>query len=487
MWKRGALLSVWASMSATYDHVRGKVGVEFADMGEQDLKNIALTVRAYAMVRDLPSSARQPERESGRPSPPHLSIVVLPFTNLSRDPEQEYFVDGVTESLTTDLSRISGSFVVGRHTAFTYKGKLVDLRQIGRELNVRYVLEGSVQRSGDRLRLNVQLIDAANGNHLWAERFDKPMADLFDMQDEIVSRLGNTLNAQLIAAEARRAERLLHPSALELCFQARARWNKSWTPAHMRQARSFLERALELDPDNVEALVGIAAVDTASATFVTADDPEVRLAAAEAALIKALSLAPQNARAHCLLGAVQLCSKRAAQGIAECEHALALDRNLAQAYALIGIAKIFVGRAVETEAHIHEALRLSPRDEGAHLWISWVALAKLHLGADVEAVVWLRRCLEANPNYPSANFLLAAALAHLGKLDEARAAAKAGLALDPTFTIRRFKSIPPSDDSTFRQGGKRITQGMRMGQRHHRADTGGRHQALAHLVVSHDG
>ena len=175
--------------SSAYDHVRGKVGVEFADLGEQNLKNIARPVRAYAVVRDGLSPATQTERARPSPySPPRLSIVVLPFANLSGDPEQDYFVDGVTESLTTDLSRISGSFVIGRHTAFTYKGKALDLKKIGRELNVRYVLEGSVQRSGNRLRVNVQLIDAETANHLWAERFDKPVADLFDMQDEIVSQ-----------------------------------------------------------------------------------------------------------------------------------------------------------------------------------------------------------------------------------------------------------------------------------------------------------
>jgi TolB-like protein/class 3 adenylate cyclase len=182
--------------SSAYDQVRGKVGVEFADLGEQNLKNIARPVRAYAVVRDGFRSATQVGRSREGPlSPPRLSIVVLPFANLSGDPEQDYFVDGVTENLTTDLSRISGSFVIGRHTAFTFKGKAVDLKQIGRELNVRYVLEGSVQRSGNRLRVNVQLIDAETGNHLWAERFDKPVTDLFDMQDEIVARLANTLQS----------------------------------------------------------------------------------------------------------------------------------------------------------------------------------------------------------------------------------------------------------------------------------------------------
>ena len=164
-------------------------------------------------------------------SPPRLSIVVLPFANLSGDPAQDYFVDGVTESLTTDLSRIRGSFVIGRHTAFTFKGKAVDLKQIGRELNVRYVLEGSVQRSGNRLRVNVQLVDAESGNHIWAERFDKPIADLFDMQDEIVSRLANALDAQLIEAEARRAERSLHPDAMDLYFQGIASANKGLPPS----------------------------------------------------------------------------------------------------------------------------------------------------------------------------------------------------------------------------------------------------------------
>jgi len=449
--------------SSAYDQVRGKVGVEFADLGEQNLKNIALPVRAYAAVWDGLSSVAQDERaRPSRLSPPHLSIVVLPFTNLSGDAEQDYFVDGVTESLTTDLSRIRGSFVIGRHTAFTYKNKAVDLKQIGCELNVRYVLEGSVQRSGNRLRVNVQLNDAGTGNHLWAERFDKPIADLFDVQDEIVSRLANTLNAQLIAAEARRAEHSLHPNSLDLYFQGIARWNKSWTSEHMSQARSFFERALELEPDNIEALVGIAAIDAASAILFLADDVDVRVAAAEKALIKALSLAPQHATAHMFLGAVYLASRRTAEGIAEYEHALALNPNLAEAHGDLGGAKTMVSRAGETEAHVQEALRLSPRDEGVHRWMCSVGLAKLHLDANAEAVVWLRRSLKANPNYPFAHFVLAAALSLVGELDEARTVAKAGLALDPTFTIRRLKGFPLTGDAKFRVATKRVIRGMRM-------------------------
>jgi TolB-like protein/class 3 adenylate cyclase len=225
--------------SSAYDYVRGKVGVEFADLGEQNLKNIALPVRAYAVIRDGSSAATQPKRARLGPlSFPRLSIVVLPFANLSGDPEQEYFVDGVTESLTTDLSRINGAFVIARNTAFTFKGSAVDVKKLGRELNVRYVLEGSMQRNGKRLRVNVQLVDAETGNHLWAERFDKPVADLFDMQDEIVSRFANSLDAELVAAEARRAERSPHPDAMDLVFQGRAWLNKGLTPDYMARARS---------------------------------------------------------------------------------------------------------------------------------------------------------------------------------------------------------------------------------------------------------
>jgi TolB-like protein len=443
-----------------YDQVLGKVTVEFADLGEQHLKNIARPIRAYALVRDRSSPATPAER--ARPgAPPRLSIIVLPFANLSGDPEQDYFVDGITESLTTDLSRISGSFVIARNTAFTFKGKAMDVQKLGRELNVRYVLEGSVQRGGSRMRVNVQLIDVETGNHLWAERFDKPMADLFDMQDEIVSSLANALNAQLIEAEARRAERSLHPDAMDLCFQGSCCWNKGVTVENMALARKFFERALTLDPRNIEALVGIAAVDAISASLFMIHDRDARFAVAEANLIKALSISPHHARAHMILGAVQTVTKRAAQGIRECERALALDRNLADALGMIGCAKVFAGRAEETEAHIQEAFRLSPRDTGAFRWMHWAGLAKLHLGADAEAVTWLRRCLEANQNYPIAHFLLAAALALLGSLEEARDAVRSGLALQPTFTLRRARGRM-SDDPTYVAASKRIREGMRM-------------------------
>jgi TolB-like protein len=446
--------------SSAYDQVRGKVGFEFADMGEQKLKNIPRPVRAYALVRERLGSAAPVNATGKLLSAPRLSIVLLPFVNIGGDPEQDYFVDGVTESLTTDLSRISGSFVIARNSAFSYKDKAIDVRQVGRELNVRYVLEGSVQRGGKRLRVNVQLIDAETGNHLWAERFDKPVADLFDVQDEIVSRLSNTLTSQLVEVEARRAERSSHPDAMDLYFQGWAFANKGITPEYMTMARSYFERSLTLDPKSIEAMVGIAGIDLGMAANHLVDDGVTRLTEAENALTKALSLAPQHARAHMFLGVVLMYSNRAAQGIAHCEQALMLDRNLASAHGFIGLAKNFLGRGEETEAHIQEALRLSPRDSTAYWWMVFVGGAKLQLNDYDEAVAWLRRSIDANPNWPLSHFLLAGALTLLGSVDEGRSAAKAGLARDPSFNIRRFRSLGSSRDPKYLAAGLRIIQGM---------------------------
>jgi TolB-like protein len=393
--------------------------------------------------------------------PPHLSIVVLPFANIGGGAEQEPFVDGVTESLTTDLSRIRGSFVIGRNTAFTYKAKDVDLKQIGRELNVRYVLVGSVQRGGNRMRVNVQLIDAETGSHLWAERFDKPLADLFDMQDEIVARLAGALDAQLVAAEARRAEQTPNPDSRDLYFQGMAWFNRGLRPDTLVRARGFFERALALDPGNLDAELGTAQVDAQLGFSYLTDNPRGHCAAAEPILTKVLSLAPNNAWAHYWSGFVQINSNRAAQGIAECGRALALDPNLARAHALMGLGKIFRGRPDETEPHVNEALRLSPRDDFAFHWMLTAGAAKLHLRADEEAVVWLGRSIERDRNWPLAHFFLAAALANLGRLKDARAATQAGLALDPTFTIRRFHAGAAADNARFMSTREHFYAGMR--------------------------
>jgi TolB-like protein/class 3 adenylate cyclase len=447
-----------------YRQVKGRLDLLVSDLGPTQLKNIAEPIRVYSLQVGQPSDAkRAPTAAPEQSSPPRLSIVVLPFANIGGGAEQEPFVDGVTESLTTDLSRIRGAVVIARNTAFTYKGKRLDVKTIRRELNVRYVLEGSVQRGGNRMRVNVQLIDAETGNHLWAERFDKPLADLFDMQDEIVARLANALNAQLVAAEARRSEQAPTPDSMDLYFQGMAWLNKGPTPYSVAQARSFFDRALSIDPDNIEALVGSARLDVREGTNFLVTDSIAAFAAAEAKLSKALSSVPDHARGHRLLGLVEIFTKRAAQGIAECEHALALDRNLASAHAFIGMGKILLGRAEETEAHVGEALRLSPRDTNAHTWKAFAGIAKHNLGSYEQAAARFREATEVNRNYPFSYFLLAASLAQLDRLDGAHSATKAGLALNPGFSISLVRNLwtTRSDDLTILSQIDLIFEGMR--------------------------
>jgi TolB-like protein/class 3 adenylate cyclase/Flp pilus assembly protein TadD len=482
-----------------YRQVRGRLDLKVSDLGPVPLKNIAEPMRAYSLEFGAPREARSPppadqaksapKRRSsfaslaaaatllllvaaggwtllgGRGTKPaqaaHLSMVVLPFANLSGDPAQDYFADGITENLTTDLSRLSGAFVIARNTAFTYKGKNVDAKEIGKELRVRYVLEGSVQRDPGRMRINVQLIDAETGNHLWAERFDKPLTDLFDMQDEIVARLANQLGTALIAAEARRAERAPKPDSLDLYFQGMAWFNKGPAPEYLSQARDFFERALALDPSNIDALVGTARVDALMAAAYMTDDRAARFAAAEATLTKVLSLAPNDAWAHFWMGVVKDQTNRTAEGIAEVQRALALDPNLAAAHGEMGNAKIFTGQAEETEAQENEALRLSPRDNFAFVWMLLAGAAKVHLGANEEAVEWLRRSIEVNRNLPMAHFFLAAALGNLGKLDEARAETQAGLALNPNFSVHGFRVGAESNNPIFLTQRERLLEGLR--------------------------
>jgi TolB-like protein/class 3 adenylate cyclase/Flp pilus assembly protein TadD len=424
-----------------YRQVKGRLDLAVSDLGLKELKNIAEPVRVYLLHVGQPDASK-PTRaaEPEKSSPPRLSIVVLPFANIGADPEQEHFVDGVTESLTTDLSRIRGAIVIARNTAFAYKDKPLDAKTIGRELNIRYVLEGSVQRSGGRMRVNVQLIDAEAGSHLWAERFDKPVADLFDMQDEIVGRLAGQLRAKLVSAEARRAEQAPNPDSMDLCFQGAAWFYRGPTPHNLAQARSYFDRALMADPDNVEALIWSATAHAVAATSFLAD-PVAAFTAAEAKLTKALSLAPNHPHAHMCLGLVDIWTRRAAEGIARCEHALDLDQNLAHAHALIGYGKLFVGRADETELHIAEALRLSPRDPEVFVWMSYAGMSKNVPGSYEQAAAWFRRSIDTNPNFPHAYFHLASALAHLGRVDEARSAVNAALALNPTFALSREREV----------------------------------------------
>jgi TolB-like protein/Tfp pilus assembly protein PilF len=444
------------------EQVRGRVSVEFADLGDLNLKNIARPVRAFAVVQDSQGVATPAAGKPGRVQTPPLSILVLPFANIGGDPGQSYFVDGVTESLTTDLSRIPGSFVIARNTAFTFKDKAIDVKQVGRDLNVRYALEGSVQRSNTRLRVNVQLIEAETGKHLWAERFDKPVADLFEMQDEIVARLANALDAQLVVAEAYRAEHLLNPTALDFYFQGRASINRAQTPESLTKAKGYFAKALAIDPNNIEALTGMALVNTIIGYALMTDDRMAYLAAAEKAVSQVLAISPDHALAHTIMGAVQIMTNRIAQGIAECERALALDHNFVTAHALIGLGKHYLGRHIETEIHVGEALRLSPRDPFVHWWMNWLGFAKFHLAADAEAVSCFRRSIEANRNNAWGHLGLAASLVRSGELGEAKVALQQALILDPHLTLDQLRSNLPQKLLALASGRERLLEALRV-------------------------
>jgi adenylate cyclase len=352
------------------DHIRDKLAYPFEDVGEQNIKNIARPVRVYALrpeaVADLPATRVRPAPPISKlPVVPRLSIVVLPFTNLSNDPDQQYFADGITEDLTTDLSRIADMFVIARNTAFTYKGKSIDAKQVGRELGVRYLLEGSVRRSGQQVRVNAQLVDAETGAHLWAERLDRDMGDLFRLQNEITGQIARALQFELTIADAGRLTE--HPDVLDYLLRGRAAWWKSTYGTNYAEALDLFERALALDPRAVEAQIWLAlmlinrVLDSANGYF-HHDAPDVDLQRADELVAQVLAVSPNSAWAHYVNGQVLRAHSQYEDAAIEYETAIAFDRNLANAYAWLGRCKLLIGSVDEVIPPTEYAIRLSPRD-----------------------------------------------------------------------------------------------------------------------------
>jgi adenylate cyclase len=279
------------------DQIRDKLAYAFEDLGEQSVKNIVRPVRVYALrpevVADLPAPPAPPVPTISHPVvTPRLSIVVLPFANLSNDPEQQYFADGITEDLTTDLSRIPDMFAISRNTAFTYQGKRVDTKQVGRELGVRYVLEGSVRRSGHQVRVNAQLINAATDAHLWAERFDGDMSDLFALQNEITSRIAVALGYELLSAEAARPTE--RPDVRDYILRGRAAWNKPPSRERNAEVISLYEHAFALDPQSVEAQSSLAVILASRVVNNMTDTAAADIEPAEALAAQALATSPRS-------------------------------------------------------------------------------------------------------------------------------------------------------------------------------------------------
>jgi TolB-like protein/class 3 adenylate cyclase/Tfp pilus assembly protein PilF len=406
------------------DHIRDKLAYQFDDMGEQSVKNIARPVRVYALrpeaVADLPaSSAPLATPVSQSAGAPRLSIVVLPFANMSNDPDQGYFADGITEDLTTDLSRIADMLVISRNSAFTYKDKPVNAKQIGRELNVRYVLEGSIRRSGDRVRANAQLIDAETDAHLWAERFDRDTDDLFALQDEVTSRIAVALNLELVAAEAARPTD--HPDALDFILRGRALSSTPPTTENYAEAIRLYERALTLDPQSVEARALLARTLAARAMDGLTNSAEADTTRAERLVWQALAASPRSPLAHYARGQVLRAQGRCEEAIPEYETALASNRNWVEALANIGRCKFLIGSIEEAIAAQERAIRLSPRDPMTCIWYLRIGQAHLLQSRIDEATLWFEKARSANPRLPFARAFLASAYALKGERDRAAA------------------------------------------------------------------
>jgi TolB-like protein len=358
--------------------------------------------------------------EAGEPAPPRLSVVILPFTNLSNDPEQEYFADGITEDLTTDLSRITGSFVIARSTAFTYKGKPVDTRQLGRELGVRYVIEGSARRSDREVRVNVQLVDAETGAHLWAERLDRDLGDLFRLQNEITGRIARALQFELAIADTRRLTE--HPDALDYILRGRAAWWKPISRENNAEGVSLFNRALALDPRAIEAQIWLALMLVTRVFDFWSDAPDVDLQHADQLIARALAVSPNSAWAHYAKGQVLRAQSQYEDAAIEYETAITLDRNLANAYAWFGRCKLAIGSVNEVIPLVEYAIRLSPHDRSLASWywqIGAVHLLKAH--AD-EAVRWSEKARGAYAGYHFVYASLAAAYGLRGETKRASVA-----------------------------------------------------------------
>jgi len=437
-----------------------KLEIAFEDLGEQAVKNITRPVRVYRVgPGDAEATPRGPAPEA-LPLPDRPSIAVLPFDNMSGDPEQEYFADGISEDLITALSKVRWFFVIARNSSFTYKGQAVDVARVSRELGVRYVLEGSVRKAGNRVRITAQLIDATTGNHVWAERYDRNLEDIFALQDEMTQTIVGAVEPELGAAERARAARK-PPGNLDAweTFQ-RGLWHM-WRFAKddLHEAQRLLRRAQELDPGFAIAFARESYAHYLDVILGHADTPQESVALAMAAAQKALALDDGDPVAHFAMGRVQMLRGEHDASIANLELALQLDPSFAQARHGLGMVLVLAGRLDEAVEELEKSIRLSPRDPLRFATETVRALNAL-LQHDFEtAVDWAQKALRHPAAVGGGYFThaaLASALSHLGRLEEARAALAAARAQKPDLTLSYIVKIvptkPPGDLTTYLEG-----------------------------------
>jgi TolB-like protein/class 3 adenylate cyclase/Tfp pilus assembly protein PilF len=425
----------------------GKLDLTFEDLGDQNLKNIARSVRVYAVgVSTTAQISTRPDGQTAYQAAPPLSIVVLPFASLSGDPEHEYFADGITDDLTADLSRIAGSFVIARNTAFTYKGKPTDVKQIGGDLGVRYVLEGSVRRARDQVRINVQLIDAETGAHIWSDRFNTSRADLDQAQDEITSRLAHTLDRELVVAAYRQIEQKakIDPDARDCAMRGWALWHRPTTISARQEARQAFEQALAMEPQSINAKVGLAA--TIAQTIVEgwssfADQDE---ALAERLLREVLERDAHHPMARAQMGLLRRIQNRLSEAQTEVELAIGLDPNNELALKQLGQILLFQGEPSAAIPHLEKAIRLNPL--GPNLWSIHWPLGQCHLLLEHvdEAVDLFRKACAASPQAYFLHLNLSGALGLRGDLDDARAALAEAIKIKPEVnSLTRYRAATP--------------------------------------------
>jgi TolB-like protein/class 3 adenylate cyclase len=461
----------------------GKLAIEVTDLGVPELKNISARVQVYRVrlgagerrdIADLGqrsvalSPSKLPQAESGSaeqarrspPSVPRLSIVVLPFANLSGDSAQEYLADGITENLTTDLSHIPDSFVIARGTAFTYKGRAVDIRQVGRELGIRYALEGSVQRFGTALQVNAQMIDALSGAHLWADRFDGDLSKLPELLDAITTRVWRGLFLRLPVWESRRPQREKPDNldAVDYILRALAIWNLIPTAKEYSEIRRLLEAAIQIDGSHINAQLWLARAEMAEAADFLSEDRVRQLDRAEERINPLIAAGTEDYLVYRTKADLLRNKRRPLEAIHYYELALRVNPNDVGAYMWIGASKWLTGHAEEGLRYINEALRRSPKDREAPIWYLWMGCIHLWTGDLDRAIDTLRRAASGLPNAGLPPLYLACAYGLAGRQAEARAALAESNRLLPNFTIAKWKANANSDDPAYLAGRERFYQ-----------------------------
>jgi adenylate cyclase len=438
--------------SKVYEEINGRIDLACHDIGEQQLKNIARPVRAYRVRLDsiAPTAAPAPAL------PEKPSIAVLPFQNMSGDPEQEYFADGMTEDLITDLSKVSGLFVIARNSSFVYKGRPVKVQEIGRDLGVRFVLEGGIRKAGNRVRITAQLIDAGSGGHLWAERFDRDLTDIFATQDEVVEKIVGALAVTLTQSEEQRLRRrdTGNVEAYESWLRARELLTRG-TRESVVQARAMYRRAIEIDRNFAAPHAGLALAAISDYVSDWALDPAQALDEAERWARRAVELNDQEPVSHMALGNVLLWRRDLEGALAEFRRMIALDPNFAQGHAATGLALMYAGRAAEALEPIAMAMRLDPHY--SPIVLHFLAQANFSLGEYEAAARQLVDRIARNPSTDASRMLLASCYGHLGRAEDARAAWAKLLEVNPDFSLmQRARVLPYKDAGDF----QRIAEGL---------------------------